>query len=217
MNNPQDLCGECGLVLSALDDGDRSPCPNCGGHARMLQASSHLADSSTLGVCSTLIHMLDSACKYYSEILKAEYDEYFAAPATLRSAFNLAKNLFHFHDWLFEDHRKELEAHFGMQLAHPATFWAGVEKIDNRFGFIRDLANASKHVRLTHRPSTSMTHIANTFIEVGAFDSAAFDRSVFDTTRVKMKDGTVDVDFDDCARALFRYWTDLLQRIRVSV
>src|SRR5437773_7469941 len=105
-------------------------------------------------------HTLDSASKYYLEILKSEHDEYFATPATLRSAFNLAKNIFHCADWAFEHHRTELEAHFGVKLSRPADLWAEIEKLDGRFGFIRDVANASKHVRLTRRPSTSMSHIA---------------------------------------------------------
>jgi hypothetical protein len=162
------LCSGCGLALEetdALPYEDRSPCPNCGGLGRTFQGSSNLAGSSSLSASSTLIHVLDSASKYYSEVLKLEYDQFFAAPATLRSAFNLATGLFHFHEWLFEHHRKELEAHFGQIISCPAALWTEVEKMDNRFGFVRDLANSSKHVRLTRRPSTSMTHVANTFLD----------------------------------------------------
>jgi hypothetical protein len=32
-----------------------------------------------------------------------------------------------------------------------------------------------------------------------------------------MKDGSQDIDFDDCARALFQYWTDLFKQIGVIV
>jgi hypothetical protein len=207
------ICSGCGLALEesdALPYESRKPCPNCGSLARTFPASSKMASSSEFHARSTLIHVLDSASKYYSEILKPEHDEFFAAQATLRSAFNLATNLFHFHEWLFDGHKAQLEVCFGRTLKSADALWAEVERINSQFGFIRDLANASKHVRLTRRPSTSMTHVANTFIEVGAFDSAAFD-----TARVKMKDGPVDVEFDDCARALFRYWTDLSGRLGV--
>jgi hypothetical protein len=217
-DEPQAFCSGCGLALEesdALPYESRKPCPNCGGLARTFPASSKIAISSELRASGTLIHVLDSASKYYSEILKPEHDEFFAARSTLRSAFNLATNLFHFHEWLFDSHRVQLEAYFGKTLETAGAFWAEVERVDSRFGFIRDLSNSSKHVRLTRRPSTSMTHVANTFVEVGAFDSAAFDRSAFDTARVKMKDGPANVEFDDCARALFRYWTDLSGKLGV--
>jgi hypothetical protein len=209
----EDLCGNCFTPLPATG----GPCPKCGSSVRALQARAKLAGSSTLAAGANQIHTLDSASKYYLEILKPEYDEYFAAPATLRSAFNLVKNLFHCRDWSFEHHRTELEAHFGIKLASEAALWDAIDKLDGRFGFIRDVANASKHVRLTRRPSTSMSHIANTYIETGSFQSVAFQRSAFDTTRVRMKDGSQVVDFDDCARAFFQYWTDLFKQIGVIV
>jgi hypothetical protein len=211
---PGDLCGRCFTPLPATG----GPCPKCGSFAGQLQAGANLAGSSNLIAGANQIHTLDSASKYYLEILKPEHDEFFARPATLRSGFNLAKNLFHCTDWALAYHRNELEAHFGVMLSDPADLWAEIEKRDGRFGFIRDVANASKHVRLTRRPSTSMSHIANTFIETGSFQSGAFQRSAFDTARVKIKNGSQDVDFfDDCARALFQYWTDLFKQIRVIV
>jgi hypothetical protein len=105
---------------------------------------------------------------------------------------------------------------FGAKLSHPSDLWAVIEKSDTRFGFTRDVANTSKHVSI-HRPSTSMSHIANTFIETGSFQSPGFQRSAFDTARVKMKDGSGDVEFDECARALFEYWTDLFSQIGMIV
>jgi hypothetical protein len=200
------FCSACGLALdetNALPFENRKPCPQCGGLTRSSLAASTLSISSNLAANTTLIHVLDSVSKYYSEVLKPKYDEFFAAPATLRSAFNLARNLFHFHDWLFASHKAELQAHFGKTLLTAGEFWIAVEGIDARLGFIRDVANASKHVRLTKRPSTSVTHVANIFLEVG------------DAARVKMKDNSRDVEFDDCARELFQYWTALSWKIGV--
>jgi hypothetical protein len=158
-----------------------------------------------------LVHALDSASKYYSEILKPEHDDFFTAPATLRSAFRLAGVLFHFRDWLFHHHKAQLQAHFGTTIPSPEALWEKVQSVDRQFGFIRDVANGSKHVGLT-RPSTSMTHIANTVVEIGDLDSTGFD-----IARVKIRDGSVNVEFDHCARALFRYWTELSPKIGVIV
>jgi hypothetical protein len=103
-----------------------------------------------------------------------------------------------------------LSSHYGRKLPTKGAFWGTIEAADSRFHFIRDLANASKHVRLTRGPSTSMTHVANTSIQVAGFQSDAFDTSAFQTGGVKMKDGKADVSFDVAARALFGMWTQLL-------
>src|SRR5258708_3654570 len=87
-DEPQAFCSGCGLALEesdALPYESRKPCPNCGGLARTFPASSKIAISSELRASGTLIHVLDSASKYYSEILKPEHDEFFAARSTLRS------------------------------------------------------------------------------------------------------------------------------------
>jgi hypothetical protein len=79
------FCSSCGFVQRESDalPYDRTPCPNCGSFMRRWPASSKMEGSSSLAVSSILIHRLDSARKYYSEILKPEYDDFFGAPATL--------------------------------------------------------------------------------------------------------------------------------------
>ena len=160
--------------------------------------------------------VIDSAHKYYLEILKPQHEEFFAAPATLRGAFNLATALFHFHEWLYEFHKADLEAHFGTKLPTKGAFWARVESADSKFGYVRDLANASKHVRLTQRPSTDVHHVANTSFQVAAFDSASFDSSAFETGGIKMKEGNAHISFDECAKGLFRYWSGLVHILRLE-
>ena len=113
---------------------------------------------------------------------------------------------------MFEYHRADLEKLYGRPLPNKGEFWGVVESADKRFGFIRDLANAAKHVRLkfTGRaaPSTSMTHIANPSIQVtGGFDVSAFDTSAFDAkAQITMKDGMLDVHFErfDCNFHVYR-------------
>jgi hypothetical protein len=158
------------------------------------------------------VHVLDSAKDYYSTVLKPNNDEFFATSSNFRTALNLATSLFHFHEWMFEYHRADLEKLYGRPLPNKGEFWGVVESADKRFGFIRDLANAAKHVRLkfTGRaaPSTSMTHIANTSIQVtGGFDVSAFDTSAFDAkAQITMKDGMLDVHFErfDCNFHVYR-------------
>ncbi len=158
--------------------------------------------------------ILDTAKKYYSEVLKPQYDEFFNSPTSFRTAFNLVGSLFHFHEWIYEDYKIELEAHFGKTFANKGSFWGAMEATDRRFAFMRDVANASKHVRLTKNPSTSMTHVANTAIQIGGFQSNAFQRNAFQTSHITMKDGGTEVDFDDCAKALFAAWTALINAMQ---
>jgi len=73
-----------------------------------------LKGTSALGADARQIRRLDSANSYLSEILKPQFAEFFAEPATLRSAFNLANALFHFHEWLFASHQVELAKQFGV-------------------------------------------------------------------------------------------------------
>lgn len=172
------------------------------------EGSVPIRGSSSLSANAQQIRRLEDAQTYYSAILKPQYEKFFAKEATLLSAFNLANALFHFHEWLFASHKGELARHFGVK-THQA-FWKKIQDEDNRFGFIRDVANSAKHVILTKRPSTSMTHIANTFLVVAASPPTA-GRAGQD--RVKMQDGATEVDFDDCAKKLLDRWTSLARTV----
>jgi hypothetical protein len=161
--------------------------------------------------------VLDTARKYYDEVLKAQYDEFFTQPATFRNLINLASSLFHFHEWLFVEFSPELQIKFGQPqpIANASAFWKLVEATNSKFGFVRDIANASKHVKLTRNPSTTITHMANTVIQVAKWDTGLkWDSGAkWDTPSVISKHGSNDVLFDTCAEELFRYWTNLIDKL----
>jgi hypothetical protein len=154
--------------------------------------------------------VLDSAEKYYLEVLKPQQDEFLGAPPTFRAGINLAASLFHFRDWLYKYRRPDLEKVFRKALPDVHALWRDVEAFDARFGYIRDVANASKHVSLDH-PSTSMSHVADVAWHGGAF-SRDFSRD-FDVTRLTINAGGAQIDFEECATALFDYWTTLLKKL----
>jgi hypothetical protein len=151
---------------------------------------------------------LDTSEKYFTEVLEPEVQSYLELPRSFRSAFNVARSLFHYHEWLYADRRADLERRYGRSFAKKGDFWGEVEAAHNAHAFIRDFANASKHVRLTIKPSTSMTHIANTSFTVLKSGNDNVDMNVFGGS-LKMKDGNYDVSFDYCATQLFRYWKEL--------
>lgn len=132
---------------------------------------------------------------------------------------NLATSLYHFHEWLYFDFRAKLENEFGASFGTAGTFWHAVEGKDTRFGYIRDVANASKHVRIGQPnkplPSTGMTHIANTVIVVTAYGHGAYGAGRYGGgPSVHFDDKGQLVSFDECAGALFRFWNDLLMKIK---
>ena len=159
--------------------------------------------------------VLDNARKFYDWVLKEQYEEFFAGPTNFRQLMNLASSLFHFHEWLFVEFPVELQQEYDSVLAikSPGGFWKLVEATNPKFGFVRDIANASKHVQLIRNPSTSMTHMANTSIQVAKYDSAQWDNAVWDARYATIKDGTKDVLFDTCVRELFSYWTKLIDKL----
>jgi hypothetical protein len=156
--------------------------------------------------------VLDTSEKYFTEILQPEVESYFANASSFRSAFNVARSLFHFHEWLYVDRLLDLESLYGRKFSSKGDFWGEVERAHQSHAFIRDFANASKHVRLTLKPSTSMTHIANTSLIVLKSNDTAIDPTVFGGS-LKMKEGDTDVSFDYCVEHLFQYWEALRAKL----
>jgi len=124
------------------------------------------------------------------------------------STLNLGMALYHFHEWLFAEYEDQLNERFGA-VASPGKFWRKVEESNRLFGFVHDVANASKHVELTRPPSTGMTHIENVQI-VGGYGAGRFGEGRFGGSNVVCDDKGQPVFFDTCAKALFDYWRELL-------
>lgn len=161
---------------------------------------------------------LASSEDYFLSVLKPNYDAFFGTSSTFASALNLAITLYHFHEWLFEEFKSQLETEFNRQFSAAGSFWKAVEQRDPKFGYIRDVTNASKHVRIgtPGHPSTSttMTHIANTHIVSSGWGVGGYGQGRFGGgPNVVFDEGGTLTSFDDCATALFTYWKSLLQQM----
>jgi hypothetical protein len=77
-------------------------------------------------------------------IMEPDYAAFERAPTDLRIAFHAAASLFHLRDWIAF-----------AQCVSPAQLQSELENRCDLFGVIRDVANASKHLRLK-RHSTSV-------------------------------------------------------------
>ncbi|MFY9696736.1 MAG: hypothetical protein WAK34_00155 [Rhodoplanes sp.] len=161
---------------------------------------------------------LTGAEAYFLEVLMPNKRAFFEAPSTFVTALNLATALYHFHEWLFDEFKPQLEAELGMTFASKGAFWQAVQTSDPRFGYIRDLTNASKHVKIGGRghppPSTGMTHIANTHIVSTGYGQGGYgSRRYGGGPNVMFDDAGQQISFDDCATALYSYWKSLIEKM----
>jgi hypothetical protein len=101
------------------------------------------------------VRALNSAHGYFQEVLTPNRDSFFNSASTFDNVINLASALFHFHEWLYHEFRDELEQEIGVALPTAGAFWGAVHSKDTRFGYIRDVANASKHVTIGGKHTSS--------------------------------------------------------------
>ena len=156
---------------------------------------------------------LDSAQEYFKQVLEPNYNAFMGAPSTFQAAFNAASSLFHMRDWVYNLKRAELEKALGEKFADQAAFWRYIEKNVPGADFIRDVANASKHVKLDHS-STSMTHVANVAIMTTGYGEGGYGEGRYGgAAELKIKDGSADVSFDKCAQNMFKFWETLVRKL----
>lgn len=156
-------------------------------------------------------HSLANAEDFLAEVLQPNYEAYLQSASNFASAVNLATALFHFCDWLFVEYKEQLKSRYAS--ADEKAFWKKVEQEDPRYGYVRDVANASKHVRL-RRPSTRMNHISRLLIVDRPFGSGPYGQGRFGGSNVVCDDGGEPVYFDECATALYDYWSSLLRDLK---
>ncbi|MGP4749386.1 hypothetical protein [Agrobacterium pusense] len=168
------------------------------------------------------IMTLASSADYFRQIVKPNMDTFFSSPSNFASAVNLATSLFHFHEWLFDEFKADISAHFGKNFSKPGGFWKHVEGTNSKFGYIRDVTNASKHVTIGGPgfapPSTGMTHMANTAIISVGWGQGGFGQGAYGGgPNVVFDDGGNQISFDDCANQLYAYWKNLLQTLTKTI
>lgn len=150
---------------------------------------------------------------FFDWVTRPNYDEYFNTPSSFRTAFSLAMSLFNLNEWVFEYKRIEVEKEFGKTFGKPGELWKEIESQVPEAKFIRDLSNASKHVRLMILPSTSMTHIANTAIQTSAYGRGGYGQGRYSAPSVIFHDSGNVIYLDDCARVVFAFWENLINKL----
>lgn len=141
---------------------------------------------------------LSKAIDFFEQIVRPDTQEFFNNPSTLRNAVHLSNSLYHFHEWMFVDYKNEAAIRFDAEISKPADLWSHAQDVDIRFGYIRDVANASKHVTIDRKPSTGMKHISNTFIETTGWGEGRRGQAKWGgAPMIVMIDGQQAISFDD--------------------
>lgn len=157
--------------------------------------------------------VMSNAGDYFKEIVEPTVVEFQSTRSSFRTAFATATVLFHAHEWLWEFNRTDLEAAFGQTFPKRGDFWGFVQTQVPTAGYMRDVANASKHVRLTLRPSTGMSHVANTHVQTTGYGMGAYGAGRYGGRNLTMDDSGQSISFDQCVNDLLAFWRPLLLRL----
>ncbi|KQW41100.1 MULTISPECIES: hypothetical protein [unclassified Ensifer] len=161
------------------------------------------------------VRTLTTPVDYFRDVVIPNKEAFFGRPSTFATALNLATSLFHLHEWLYDACRPELEKHFGHPLHALGDFWKAVEKTNKKFGYIRDVTNASKHVKIGKFPtSTTMSHMSNTHMIDKGYGQGGYGTGKYGGgPDIVFDDAGSQISFDDCATELFNYWEHLIRQI----
>ncbi|WP_439371380.1 hypothetical protein [Bradyrhizobium sp. DASA03120] len=160
------------------------------------------------------ISKLRSSKDYFDQVLKPNYLAFANSPSTFQLVYNTAAPLFHMHEWVFNLDKAKAEAALGVTFQKKSDVWSEVRNAVPNAGFIRDIANSSKHVALTHS-STSMTHSANTFIVDSTLSGGATLSGTLrlSTPNVVAIEGEPAISFDACAAGVYNFWEGLVRQL----
>jgi hypothetical protein len=158
---------------------------------------------------------LITAEDYFLEVIRPNHRMFFSRKSSFATAVNFAASLYHFHEWLYASHRAGLEASFADTLPSKGDFWRAVEATDKDFGYIREMTDGSKQVRIGGKgiptPPADMLHIANTRIVSLSFRRAGSGTGpVGGGKTIVTDDSGISINFDHCTTKLYSYWKNLL-------
>jgi len=149
-----------------------------------------------------------TAREYFEQVVTYNLQQYKSQPASLPAAFNFASSLFSMHEWMWHTYGNVL----GANLRNASDFNKHVQSTCPAFKYIRDLANASKHVSLSS-PSTKATHITDTTAIESKWGEAVYGVSKYGRGVVVIDDGGTKVDFENTADEAYKYWEGMLGKL----
>jgi hypothetical protein len=121
---------------------------------------------------------LTSSQDFWSAMVVPDCEDYRRNIASLRHAVHSAVSLFHLHDWVFQSDPSTVTTFtyidqngIARAVSKAPHFANHLEQACSEFGLIRGVANAAKHLALTHPSSVpnSPTHAANTQVQTTGY------------------------------------------------
>jgi hypothetical protein len=154
-----------------------------------------------------------TAREYFDQVVAYDLDHYKAQPSSLPAAYNLAGSLFSMHEWVWDSYGDKLELQLGVKLRNAFALNSHTQSNCPEFKYIRDVANASKHVSLINA-STQATHITDTTAIESTFGGGVFGGSKFGRGVVVIDDDGTKIDFENTADKVYSYWEHMLGYMR---
>lgn len=156
---------------------------------------------------------LETPRDYFDNITTVAYQQFLQSEVTFLVVYSMAAGLFHIAEWVHFHDQVRVKAKYGAQITSQAKLWHDViELAIPEAGFIRDLNNAAKHVRLRFDPqksgtgpSTNTHFAANTFIQTARGDGGGYCReSCRETRQVKMDHSGEEILLEPIANRCFQ-------------
>lgn len=144
---------------------------------------------------------------YFDCVIYYNLEQYKNKPDFLPAAFNLSNSLFNMCEWMWHAYEHQL----GVNILAKNDYVRYVVKSCPSFRYIRDLANASKHVIL-NLPSTKMVGISDAVAAESGFGRGEYGVGKFARGSVFIDNGGVRIDFEDAADEVFDFWMAELKR-----
>lgn len=117
---------------------------------------------------------LKDAQDFFDNLVEPAFNNFKVGEPDFLKIYSLASALFHISEWVIEHNKIDVQNKFGTAINTYGELWRVVEKQITDAGFIRDLNNAGKHVKITFKPSTDMLHAANTVIETTGYGNGPY-------------------------------------------
>jgi hypothetical protein len=155
---------------------------------------------------------LQTSKDYFREVLEPNRSDFLSDRTSLRFMANYVTSLYHLADWLGKSDLSFVQSQWGNSIKSKHDIWDYAESQVPDAGYIRDFANALKHMTLTKNPSTPMRHAAEAQSRGGGFDPKAFSEG-FDVGDIYISVGATTVSLPPVCEELYKLWKALIDNM----
>ena len=161
---------------------------------------------------------IETPREFFDHVVRKDVDEFRSNATDLRLAYHACTSLLSLRDWIAHEHKKKSWTHSGRlqsPFSTPNNLRAALKNIDDRFGIVTDIANASKHMVLDpNRPrDTELWGNANTEVHFTGYVGFAPLGAVplgGSASVIMVKIGSHHHDVLDCVNAVHSIWEQLM-------